>query len=244
MSNGESNVLAVKWSHKHEVGLWTKTDVVDIQSNHSSQADVSWARTSLRWCWTGCKCNSIEAFALWGVLLAHLLDVPSLWVEIKAALMKTAYRLIWVENWKSSFNYRELHREYPAWLWNAPHDEIKIHLLEDVHYKVNIPDRKEWEDGFGPNTGLSGLRTDERLRTVLELAVNGQRIIAFSDWTTATPCFRRKFSQSRNVRGYCQGVALKALDRETVSSRLVAEIRATLQGIYWIVGHVRWKKSR
>lgn len=32
---------------------------------------------------------------------------------------------------------------------NEPQGRIKTHLVEDVHYKVSISGRKEWEDGFG-----------------------------------------------------------------------------------------------
>lgn len=34
-------------------------------------------------------------------------------------------------------------------LLNAPNDIIKTHLVGNAYYKMNIPDRKEWERDFG-----------------------------------------------------------------------------------------------
>lgn len=61
-----------------------------------------------------------------------LLDVPSLAVEIKEAVMITTYRLSCLEERMSSFIHRKLRRVCPAVLWKATPDRIKTHLVLDA----------------------------------------------------------------------------------------------------------------
>lgn len=100
--------------------------------------------------------NSVQALFLGGISSvkksipsAALLDVPSLAVEtIKAAAMRTSYKLSYVGECKSSSIHLEVKRECPVGFWNSPQDKIKSRLVEDYQYKVSISGRSGREALF------------------------------------------------------------------------------------------------
>lgn len=88
-----------------------------------------------------------------------LLDVSSLAVEIKAATMGRRTD-------SAAFRSSGTEERIPLGLWNVPQERIKTHLVMNTHYKVDLPDWKEWNDGFGFKHRKYGSRADQRPRTV------------------------------------------------------------------------------